>query len=225
MGLQNKLRDLSLLLKLLPNSNWESNMPKQALKELKNEEIIQGIRTGSPEVINYLKVKAYPFVKKYVIMNNGAPNDADIVFQDALVVIFRKVKGPGLHLNCQFTTYFNAVCKYIWRYELQKGNNPLLVSVDEINNFFDENELEGLYRESKEFQLYRHYFKKLKKRQQKILNAAMSEKKYSELYGLFGYKSVDAFKNEVSRIKKLLIKQISSDPRFKKYSGKPNWSL
>ena len=220
-----RLKEFSIILSLSQSFKWQANMSNFPKTNIPNDELINGIRSGSPEIFKHLKLSCFPFVLKYVRSTNGMLKDAEEIFQDALIVVFKKLKRSELQLNCQFTTYFISICKYIWTFKQDKGNNFIEVNVEHFDHISDEKEIEDLYLESKEFQLYRHYFNKLKKRQQKILTAAISGKSYNELYMDFGFKNVDVFKNEVYRIKQRLIKQISSDESFKKLNGNTNWSL
>lgn len=191
-------------------------------KDYSNEEILVGIQEENPEVFRYIQFKTFPVIYKFIKQNKGTKENADEIFQDALIVVFKKNTKGSLQLRCKFTTYFIGICKTIWKYNYKNGNPLVIDAVDVVE---DEKEIEDLYKESKEFQLYRKCFKQLKDRQQKILLASLSNKPYKELFMDFGFKSTDVFKTEVNRIKKRLIENIVSDPNFKKYNGEKNWSL
>lgn len=74
-----------------------------------------------------------PDVKRYVIANNGSANDAEDVFQDALVVLYKKVHAGNLVLTVPLKTYLLAVVRNCWLQELrQQKKMPAANLADEI---------------------------------------------------------------------------------------------
>jgi RNA polymerase sigma factor (sigma-70 family) len=66
-----------------------------------------------------------PVVKKYVRENNGSADDALDIFQEALVVLCRKVKAGNFVLTVPLKTYLMAVVKNCWLGELrERGKLP-----------------------------------------------------------------------------------------------------
>ena len=66
-----------------------------------------------------------PVAKKYVRENNGSDDDALDIFQDALVVLCRKVKAGGFVLTVPLKSYLLAVVRNCWLHELrQRGKLP-----------------------------------------------------------------------------------------------------
>lgn len=81
-----------------------------------------------------------PSVKKYVRANNGTSDDADDIFQDALMVLYKKAHTPGFTLTADLKTYLLAIVKNCWNNEQRKSqklpieesnNDPADVHVDE----------------------------------------------------------------------------------------------
>ena len=112
-------------------------------------------------------------------------------------------------------TYFFAVCRNILHYgysskeeaEIHRGDFAELTTAEE-------EEIEMLWMRSREYRLYRRHFDSLKVKQRNILASSMDGVPYRELFTQFGFKSEDAFKNEVFRIRKKLYQQILDDPEF-----------
>lgn len=191
-------------------------------KELTNEIILRGIKEGNQSVFLYVKKLVFPAITSFIKQNGGNGFQAEEVFQDAMVVIFKKLlKGP-VDVQCKFSTYFLGVCKIIWRFN-HKNNNSRTIDFRDL--IADIGNIEDIYKKSKEYKLYRKHFNKLKEKKQKILMASLSGKPYQELYEKFGYKSADVYKTEVSRIKKQLVESITSDPEYHCFNGKNNWSI
>jgi DNA-directed RNA polymerase specialized sigma24 family protein len=216
-----ELRQLSLF--LTPSKgNLREGMRLKPTKELTNDEILPGIKEGDQSVFLYVKELVFPAITSFIKQNGGKDFQAEEVFQDALIVIFKKLlKGP-VDLECKFSTYFLSVCKIIWRFNHKNNYSRALNFGDLVE---DTGNIEEIYKESKEFKLYRKHFNKLKVKKQSILMASLSGKPYQELYEKFGYKSADVFKTEVSRVKKQLVESITSDPEYNCFNGRNNWSI
>ncbi len=86
--------------------------------------------------------KIFPFIKKYIINNSGTNEDANDVFQDALVVFYKKVQSPHFILTVSIKTYLQAIAKNIWLQELRR-QKKIPMTTEEIDlpeiNIDDEN--------------------------------------------------------------------------------------
>ncbi len=196
-------------------------MPGEPKDSYSDQELMEGLLNGDPQVLKYIKNTISPYLKCLVKEGKGNSHDADVLFHDATVVLFKKMSKGPLELTCRFTTYFSAVCKVIWRFR----HNTNHINVCDLPELVEEaGELEELYAESLEYRLYRKHFGKLKEKQKELFIATLSGKPYNELYGEFGYKSADVFKSELCRIRKKLIRNIKSDPEYNRFNGKKHWS-
>ncbi len=93
---------------------------------MNDQNIIALIRTGdSNEALNAL-YRHFPSVRKMVLANGGSVNDAEDVFQDALIILIRKVRATDFKLTAQLSTYLFSVCKYVWKDELKKQNRLIV---------------------------------------------------------------------------------------------------
>jgi RNA polymerase sigma factor (sigma-70 family) len=59
-------------------------------------------------------------VKKYITANSGSTDDAKDIFQDALVILYKKAQQPGFVLTAPLQTYLVAVAKNCWLQELRR---------------------------------------------------------------------------------------------------------
>ncbi len=106
--------------------------------------IIEGLRLRSDYMIMFIYKEYFPIIKFLVTENNGTSEDAEDIFQEALLVIFSKVTDEGFDLSCSFLTYLYSVSKNILLRKLKhkrmvdKNIDDLLVetliSEDEIQN-------------------------------------------------------------------------------------------
>jgi DNA-directed RNA polymerase specialized sigma24 family protein len=199
-------------------------MGKKPYRTYSNDELIEGITKGDHDIFRYVSDHSIPYLIK-AMGKEGTRTQAEEIVQDAYIVIFRKADSVGLQIDCKFLTYFIAVCKNIWNYSNSiKGKGE--VGKSDLHNDvpIDEEEIEMLWMESREFRLYRRHFSTLKGKQQTILASSLDGVAYKDLYRQFGYKSEDAFKNEVFRIRRKLVQKISEDPEFRFLKNRTYWS-
>ena len=88
------------------------------------------------QIINYLKTNNYskvsqklyayfPVIKKLVLKNNGSTADAEDVFQDALIILIKKVQANNFVLTSSLNTYLYSICRFVWNDELKKKSKTI----------------------------------------------------------------------------------------------------
>jgi RNA polymerase sigma factor (sigma-70 family) len=85
-------------------------------------DILSMIRKGKQELAIKKLYKYYPMVDKFVRSNGGNRSDSEDLFQESLIVFFRKSLNPEFTLTCKAHTYLFKVAKYKWKDELIKKN-------------------------------------------------------------------------------------------------------
>lgn len=71
-----------------------------------------------------------PDVKKYIKANSGNADDADDIFQDALVILYKKVQADNFSLTAPLKNYLLAIVRNCWMQELRKRKK---MPVSEMN--------------------------------------------------------------------------------------------
>ncbi|BDC99295.1 sigma-70 family RNA polymerase sigma factor [Persicobacter psychrovividus] len=87
---------------------------------MQDKEIIQRIEQGDESALDYLYVKLYSMITKYIMRNGGTEDEAKDVFQDALVIFWQKVAKKELTLTAKISTYLFGVSQNLWRRELSR---------------------------------------------------------------------------------------------------------
>src|SRR5882762_10363741 len=83
------------------------------------------------EIITHLRHNKYslaikglynilPAVKQYIKNNNDTKDDAQDIFQDALVILYQKIHEGNFMLSVPLKTYLLAVVKNCWLQELRQ---------------------------------------------------------------------------------------------------------
>jgi RNA polymerase sigma factor (sigma-70 family) len=199
-------------------------MGKEPDHTYSNDELMDGIIKGDHGVFRFVADQALPYVLKNM-GKEGSKEKAEEIVQDACIVVYRKATSGQLQLRCRFMTYFYAVCRNILNYSYRSKEETEMhrEGYAELSEA-EEEEIEMLWMRSREYRLYRRHFDDLKVKQRNILASSMDGVPYRELFAQFGFKSEDAFKNEVFRIRKKLFQQILEDPEFILLKNRTYWS-
>ena len=67
----------------------------------------------------------FPAVRKMILRNGGSSQDAEDIFQEALIVFCRRIKDPDFLLTSKPSTYLFGVCRLLWKDELRKRRHIL----------------------------------------------------------------------------------------------------
>ena len=88
--------------------------------ELHNEvDLLNKIRSGNSESFKFLYKKMYPVIANYIRLNGGSEEEARDVFQDAVVVLYRKLQIDTFELTCKLQTFLYSVSRNLWLNEIR----------------------------------------------------------------------------------------------------------
>ncbi|MFQ3215421.1 MAG: RNA polymerase sigma factor (sigma-70 family) [Marivirga sp.] len=88
--------------------------------KVSDETIMERIKSGDESALDYLYKKNYRTIISMVIKNSGSEDEAQDVFQDALIVFWQKANSLDFQLSAKISTYLYSVCQNLWRKELDK---------------------------------------------------------------------------------------------------------
>ncbi|WP_299218873.1 sigma-70 family RNA polymerase sigma factor [uncultured Aquimarina sp.] len=179
----------------------------------KEREILEGIAAGDTLVIKAFYKKNYNYIRGYILQNSGDEEDAEDVFQDALIVMYQKLRSDTLDINVSIRTYFYAICKNIWRSRLRKKRKLIfdneLIEVDEQ---LEASIIEDIEKKEREH-LYRKYFLRLSDACKEVLSLVFAGNTMKEIARITGYAEGYARKKKFE-CKKSLLDKIEKDPIY-----------
>lgn len=79
-----------------------------------DSEVIFGILNDSDSILKRLYVAYFPMVLQLIINNNGSADDAKDVYQEAIIVLYNKVKSGNFELSSKLKTFLYSVCRKLW---------------------------------------------------------------------------------------------------------------
>jgi RNA polymerase sigma factor (sigma-70 family) len=170
------------------------------------------------DTLEYIYKKFFPSVKAFVNSNSGNDDDARDVFQEAIVVIYRKVSDKSFALTCSFKTYVYSIVKHLWLKELEKRKAAGVKLQVEGEMDVAEEPLDGSFFDpkSERFRLYQKHFLMLSEDCQKVLRLFFAKQSLQEIAQVMGFGSEKYAKKRKFQCKEILFKRIKNDPEFNK---------
>jgi DNA-directed RNA polymerase specialized sigma24 family protein len=76
-----------------------------------DSEIVLGILNNSEIVLKRLYTTYFPMILQLIINNNGDEDDAKDIYQEAIIVLYNKIKSGEFELSSKLKTYIYSVCR------------------------------------------------------------------------------------------------------------------
>lgn len=186
-----------------------------------NEKIIEGIRFGDRKIIDYVYEDCYPTIKFLITANSGNDQDAEDIFQDALVIIYKKINNNDLVLTSSFKTFLYSVCRNLWLQKLdRKAISYGLLEKDNLENLQEILQIDFEDIENVKYQIYQKHFLSLGRDCQKILRMFLKKVPLEEIAETMGFKTAKYAKTRKYMCKEKLKNKILNDPRCKQFFKK-----
>lgn len=90
------------------------------MKSLSIDQIIKGILNRDQQILKEIYKLYFPHVKKFILDNNGDLQNAKDIFQESIILIYRKIKDGNFDVNSSFKTYIYSVSRFMWLKQLEK---------------------------------------------------------------------------------------------------------
>jgi RNA polymerase sigma factor (sigma-70 family) len=189
------------------------------MKSYTDDQILNGILRHDNLVLSYIYEQYYYKVNAFVRKNNGSSADVKDVFQEAIIIIYRKLKENGLSIqNGAFEIYFFSVCRFLWLKGLEKRKmekERLQEVLPFDGDIYDDN-LSNLVEKNERFLLYQKHFRGISSDCQKILQMFFDKVPIREIARIMGFKSENYVKSRKFKCKELLVERIKQDKEYKK---------
>ena len=183
------------------------------MKAESNEKaLLQGLARSDKKAIEIIYRENYDMVQSLIINNSGSADDAKDIFQEAMIVLYEKVRSGTFELNCLIKTYVYSVSRRLWLKRLQQMNRyvPAMENLQDtvpVDEDVEENE-----RIDSEFQAMEKAISSLGEPCKSLLEAYYLERKsMQEIASFFGYTNAENAKNQkykcLVRLKKIFFAQ------------------
>jgi RNA polymerase sigma factor (sigma-70 family) len=184
--------------------------------EINEKTLLSGLAKSDKKAIETIYKENYNMVQALIINNNGSSEDAKDIFQEAMIVLYEKVRSGNFELNCQIKTFVYSVSRRIWLKRLMQQNRFSLSEGHEEIAMVDE-EMEEHERRNMEFGMMEKAMGGLGEPCKSLLEAFYIKKKsMQDIAAGFGYTNAENAKNQkykcLMRLKKLFFSQYKNEP-------------
>ena len=176
--------------------------------ELYEEGLLKGLAEGDKRAIEIIYKDHFNSIQALIINNNGSSDDAKDIFQEALIVLYEKVRSGSFELNCQIKTYLYSVSKRLWLKKLSVSNRFVSSAEDPASTYPVEDEIEAHEKRDAEFDMMEKAIAGLGEPCKRLLEAYYLKKQNMQVIAAsFGYTNADNAKNQkykcLLRLKKI----------------------
>jgi RNA polymerase sigma factor (sigma-70 family) len=182
-----------------------------------NLELLNGILRNDTIVLQFIFKSFYSKINFFIKKNSGVDDDANDIFQEAIIIIYRKLKANELVLDCTFETYLYSVCRFLWLKQLEKRKieKDNIKDNHEFNDEIYDDSLEKIAELNERHKLYQKHFANLGKDCQKILQLYFDKVPLKNIAQIMGFKSERYAKKRKFFCKEYLIKSVKQDLDYK----------
>lgn len=179
------------------------------------DELIAGIKKKDNEIIKFIIKDNFKKIRQFVQLNNGSESDAQDLFQESIIVVYRKVQSNNFKLTSTLGTYLYAVAKLLWLKELNKRGKGNLLN-DNLEFLIDDKaDIQEAINKNERLNLFREKYDELTEDCKKVLRMFLLEVPIKEITNIMGYSSEQHTRNRRYRCKESLIKRILESRKFK----------
>ena len=185
---------------------------RQLLKD--NTQYLTSLVNGDSKLLDLLYKRVFPKVISFIRKNKGQLQDAEDIFQKALLQIALRYKREAFAINSSFEAYLFTACKNLWRRELNKSK--LRVTNEKvIERAHIETEIALGIIEQKRWELFTEKIEQLSVNCQQILSLFFKKTPYNQIAKQMNYNSELVVRQRVFKCKAKLTSLIKNDSRFK----------
>ncbi|HEV8079195.1 MAG TPA: sigma-70 family RNA polymerase sigma factor [Chitinophagaceae bacterium] len=174
--------------------------------------LLKGLAENDKKAVETIYRENYTTIQSFIVKNNGYPDDARDIFQEAMIVLYEKVSSGSFELTCQIKTYLYSICRRLWLKRLQQLQrfNPSTESIEQIVSV--EDELDTHEKRNADLIIMENALNKIGEPCKSLLKAYYLQKKsMPEIAEFFGYTNADNAKTQkykcLVRLKKIFFAQ------------------
>lgn len=168
---------------------------------------VAALKRKDRTAINLLYNEVFPMVKKLVTGYRGSEEDAWDVFQETMIVLYRKIQDPNFQLTSKLSTFLVGISRLIWMKKSQKDQATMLTHSDSEAYITNDTELIFAEREL----LFRKKLHMLGEQCRSILLLFFQKTKMEEIARQLNLASAEVARITKYRCTQKLIKLIQSD--------------
>jgi RNA polymerase sigma factor (sigma-70 family) len=188
-----------------------------------DHEYLAAIRQGAREPLEELYRTLLPAVYRNIRHAGGTSDDARDLVQDAIILIFNKLRQGDLVLTGSFAAFFLGICRNLWGNRLQKIAGRMVTIPEEAKyNIASDDDWHVHEEQLARHRLFYRAFGQLGALCQQLLRLFMEGKSMEEIMQTLELASYDYTRRRKYLCKEKLIEIIKSSADYTELASNPN---
>lgn len=177
------------------------------------KDLLDGLARHDPAAIEVIYRENFSTICSFVQKNGGYSDDAQDIFQEAMVVLFENAKNDSFELTCRIKTYLYSVCRRLWLKKVQRERRMYATGTEVLEEIVPvEDDLEVHEKKDEDLTRMQHALEKMGEPCKSLLEAFyIHRKSMPEIADFFGYTNADNAKTQkykcLVRLKKIFFLQ------------------
>jgi RNA polymerase sigma factor (sigma-70 family) len=185
---------------------------RHLFKRIPDSTIIEGVRRQDEKILTWLYDNYLQTVRHHVLKNSGTDAEVPDVFQEAIIILYTRIREDDFTLTTDLRGYFFGIAKNIWNVQLRRK----LKNTEILHDYPDEADNDDYKNEVLE-KIISRVFQKLKPDAQMILRLYSEGYSYDEIATRMNLKSDTYARRKKYLSKEALIELIKNDPDYRDY--------
>lgn len=151
-----------------------------------------------------------------MLKNSGSDDDVSDVFQESIIVLYRRITEDNFKLTTDLKGYFFGIARNVWNSQLRYKQKTVKIEFDLVEEV-DDDDIQRLALE----RIVARAFQKLKPEAQTILTLFSEGISYEEIASRMSLKNETYARRKKYLSKEALLELIKDDPEYNDYFNLP----
>jgi len=187
------------------------------MNNIPDGEIILGLRKRDNRVLQYIYDRHFPPVSNLISNNNGSEDDAEDIFQEALIIIFKRLREEkDFDLTSTFGTYIYSVARLLWLKKLREQRKMDITELNkEMEEYIEFEEPPPVQDKDIRMAIYQRNLTQIPEDCQKILTLTAKSITSKEIAEQLGFRSENYVRKRRHFCKEFLVNRIKEDEEYR----------
>ncbi len=178
-----------------------------------NSYYLNALLKGSSKEIQEIYENNFSSVKKFIFQNKGYQEDAEDIFQKALLQLAVRYKKEKFLIKTSFEAYLFTVCKNLWRRELNKSKKKVTNNaIIELQS--EDRDVAMSILEQQRWELFNECLEQISENCKQVLKLFFAKVAYAVIVDKLQYNSETVARQRVFKCKIKLKELIKKDKRY-----------
>ncbi|MFC2089163.1 RNA polymerase sigma factor [Bacteroidota bacterium] len=187
------------------------------MKKYADGDIVQGLIKRDNLIIQFIYDENFGIISQMILNNNGNEDDAEDVFQESLIVIFKRLReNNAFELSSSFSTYLYSIARLIWLKRLRETRKMEVTQLKrEMEDYIEFEEPPPVQDKDLRMAIYQRNLRLIPEDCQKILTLTAQDFSAKNIAEKLGFRSDSYVRKRRHFCKEFLVNRIKEDGEYR----------